>query len=153
MSYLFLRRAYCLFTISLLLITNFIYCQNKMIKEEIDKTGSSYSQSVKISDYSELLFISGQIPLDEKNQLPNPNSFEVQCRYAWSNIRNQLEKSNMDFQNLVKVTIFLSDRKYRKINSQVRQKVLKDLSPALTIIITGIYDEDWLLEIEAIAAK
>lgn len=153
MLYLFLKRAYCLFTISLLIITNSIYCQNKMIKEEIDKTGSSYSQSVKISDYSELLFISGQIPLDEKNQLPNPNSFEEQCRYAWSNIRNQLEKSNMNFENLVKVTIFLSDRKYRKINSQVRQKVLKDLSPALTIIITGIYDEDWLLEIEAIAAK
>jgi 2-iminobutanoate/2-iminopropanoate deaminase len=29
--------------------------------------------------------------------------------------------------------------------------VLGDHSPALTIIITGIYDEAWLLEIEAIA--
>lgn len=153
MSYFFSKRANYLFTIPLLVITNSIYCQNKMKKEEIDKTGTSYSQSVKISDYSELLFISGQIPLDEKDQLPNPNSFEEQCRYAWSNIRKQLQKSNMDFENLVKVTIFLSDKKYRKINSQVRQKVLKGLSPALTIIITGIYDENWLLEIEAIAAK
>jgi 2-iminobutanoate/2-iminopropanoate deaminase len=30
--------------------------------------------------------------------------------------------------------------------------VLGERAPALTVIITGIYDEAWLLEIEAIAA-
>jgi hypothetical protein len=30
--------------------------------------------------------------------------------------------------------------------------VLGDRSPALTIVIAGIYDEAWLLEIEAVAA-
>jgi hypothetical protein len=34
----------------------------------------------------------------------------------------------------------------------VRQEVLGTHRPALTVIITGIYDERWLLEIEAIAA-
>jgi hypothetical protein len=29
--------------------------------------------------------------------------------------------------------------------------VLGDHRPAITIIITGIYDESWLLEIEAVA--
>ena len=34
----------------------------------------------------------------------------------------------------------------------VREEVLAGRSVALTVIITGIFDEDWLLEIEAVAA-
>jgi enamine deaminase RidA (YjgF/YER057c/UK114 family) len=58
----------------------------------------------------------------------------------------------MALSDLVKVTVFLSDRQYRAANAAVRKEVLGTHTPALTIIITGIYDEEWLLEIEAIAA-
>jgi hypothetical protein len=34
----------------------------------------------------------------------------------------------------------------------LRQEILGERSPALTIVIAGIYDSKWLLEIEAIAA-
>jgi enamine deaminase RidA (YjgF/YER057c/UK114 family) len=59
----------------------------------------------------------------------------------------------MTFENLVKVTIFLSSREYAVHNRDVRREVLGTHSPALTVIITGIFDEKWLLEIEAIAAE
>jgi enamine deaminase RidA (YjgF/YER057c/UK114 family) len=58
----------------------------------------------------------------------------------------------MSMNNLVKVTTFLSSREYRTENSTIRQQVLGEHTPALTVIITGIYDPAWLLEIEAIAA-
>jgi enamine deaminase RidA (YjgF/YER057c/UK114 family) len=58
----------------------------------------------------------------------------------------------MEVRNLVKVTTFLSDRRYAATNTAVRQWVLGDHEPALTVIITGIFDSRWLLEIEAIAA-
>jgi hypothetical protein len=35
----------------------------------------------------------------------------------------------------------------------VREEVLGGHRPALTIIITGIYAEEWLLEIEAVAVS
>ena len=54
----------------------------------------------------------------------------------------------MSLENLVKVTIFLSDRRHRAANAKIRHEVLGEHRPALTIIITGIYDEAWLLEIE-----
>jgi 2-iminobutanoate/2-iminopropanoate deaminase len=54
--------------------------------------------------------------------------------------------------NLVKVTTFLSSREYAIANREVRNEVLGTHSPALTVIITGIFDEKWLLEIEAVAA-
>jgi hypothetical protein len=50
------------------------------------------------------------------------------------------------------VTTFLSDRRWREDNRRIRIEVLGERAPALTVIITGIYDESWLLEIEAIAA-
>jgi 2-iminobutanoate/2-iminopropanoate deaminase len=37
-------------------------------------------------------------------------------------------------------------------NREVRAEVLGDLKPALTVIIAGIFDSEWLIEIEAIAA-
>ena len=71
---------------------------------------------------------------------------------TWANIERQLHDAGMSLDNLVKVTTFLSDRRYRGENSIVRRELLKERTPAITIIIADIYDEAWLLEIEAIAA-
>jgi 2-iminobutanoate/2-iminopropanoate deaminase len=81
-----------------------------------------------------------------------PRTFEEQCRLTWRNVQAQLEAAGMALTDLVKVTVFLSDRQYRAANAAVRREVLGAHTPALTIIITGIYDEQWLLEIEAVAA-
>jgi enamine deaminase RidA (YjgF/YER057c/UK114 family) len=54
--------------------------------------------------------------------------------------------------NLVKVTIFLADRRVAMENRMVRQEVLGERAPALTVIVCDIFDEAWLLEIEAVAA-
>lgn len=63
----------------------------------------------------------------------------------------QLEAENMTVANLSKITIFLWSREYAETNSSVRQEFLGNNRPALTVIITGIFDEKWLLEIEAVA--
>jgi len=117
----------------------------------IHPTGSSYSQAFEASNFKRLLFISGQVPQDADDKVPA--DFRSQCKIVWKNIEKQLQAANMELTNLVKVTVFLSDREYRRENYEVRAEVLKEHQPALTIIITGIYDEQWLLEIEAIAAE
>ena len=58
----------------------------------------------------------------------------------------------MGLDNLVKVTIFLADRAYGLENREIRREVFGDRQIALTVIITGIFDAAWLLEIEAVAA-
>ncbi len=109
-----------------------------------------YSQAMLTEGMTRLLFISGQIP--ETINGNTPEDFESQSRLVWSNLVAQLEAAEMSVANLNKVTIFLSSRKYAGINSRVRQEFLGNSSPALTVIITGIFAEKWLLEIEAIAA-
>lgn len=121
-----------------------------MKSRPINPTDSSYAQAMEVSDFKRLVFVSGQVPADAQDKVPE--TFREQARLAWSNVAAQLAEAGMGLANIVKVTIFLSDRKYRRENYEVRHEVLGGHSPALTIIICGIYDEAWLLEIEAVAA-
>ncbi len=109
-----------------------------------------YSQAVIVEGASKLLFVSGQIPESVDGVVPD--DFEAQCRMVWANVVAQIEAADMTITNLTKVTIFLSTRKYADINTMVRQEILGEHRPALTVIIAGIFNEKWLLEIEAVAA-
>jgi 2-iminobutanoate/2-iminopropanoate deaminase len=109
-----------------------------------------YSQGVAVSGAERMLFISGQIPETPTGNVPS--DFPSQARLAWKNVLAQLGAAGMTVANLVKVTIFLSSRNFAISNREIRQEVLGAQSPALTVIITGIFDEKWLLEIEAVAA-
>jgi 2-iminobutanoate/2-iminopropanoate deaminase len=109
-----------------------------------------YSQAVEVLGARRLLFISGQIPVEPGGELPS--GFRDQCRKAWANIEAQLRAAGLDLTHLVKVTTFLADRSHAIENRDVRAEVLGDLKPALTVIIAGIFDSEWLIEIEAIAA-
>jgi 2-iminobutanoate/2-iminopropanoate deaminase len=109
-----------------------------------------YAGLCEVTGAQRLAFVSGQIPADIDGKVPS--DFLSQARLAWANVEAQLKEAGMTLDNLVKVTTFLSDRQYNLQNRAVRQEVLGDRTPALTVIITGIFDSAWLLEIEAIAA-
>ena len=109
-----------------------------------------YAQSMEVTGASRLLFISGQIPADPQGHVPE--DFESQARLCWKNVIAQLTAAGMTLDNLVQVRIFLSDRKYTADYRKVRIEVLEGRQVGLTTIITGIFDEKWLLEIEAVAA-
>jgi enamine deaminase RidA (YjgF/YER057c/UK114 family) len=110
-----------------------------------------YAQAVRLTDFAELVFVSGQIPVDAAGAAPE--GFGDQCRLVWRNVEAQLRAAGMGLADIVKVTTFLSDRARAAENSAIRREILADLTPALTIIIASIYDPAWLLEIEVIAAK
>lgn len=129
------------------------YCMKKIEinSEQAPSPSGGYSQAMLTEGMTNLLFVSGQVPETPDGEMPD--CFETQCRLVWSNLVAQLEAAGMGVANLTKVTIFLSSREYADINSRVRQEFLGSNSPALTVIITGIFDEKWLLEIEAIAGS
>jgi len=119
--------------------------------ESAPRSAGGYSQGVAVSGAERLLFISGQIPETTAGDVPD--DFAAQARLVWRNLFAQLGAAGMTVENLVKVTIFLSSRQFATLNREIRQEVLGANSPALTVIITGIFDEKWLLEIEAVAAE
>lgn len=109
-----------------------------------------YANGLEIPPGHRLLFISGQIPVRADGSVPG--AFDDQCRLVWDHIGAILTSAGMGYENLVKVTTFLSDRKYADQNGAIRREKLGVHAPALTVIITGIYDKAWLLEIEGVAA-
>lgn len=113
------------------------------------EAAGGYSQALEATGTSRRLYVSGQIPVARDGTVPS--GFSEQARLAWANVEAQLAAADMSIGDLVKVTTFLSHRKYALENREVRQAVLGEHRPALTVIITGIFDEAWLLEIEAIA--
>lgn len=111
----------------------------------------SYVQAMSIKGAEELLLISGQIGVDLNGIAPP--SFGEQAKLIWSNIDAQLRAADMTKDNLVKVTIYLADRKYTEEYRKARDAYLEGRPVALTCIISGIFDESWFMEIEAVAAR
>ncbi|RKH13397.1 RidA family protein [Corallococcus sp. CA053C] len=113
--------------------------------------GGAYSLAYEVTGPARTLYIGGQIPVAPDGSAPE--GIEAQARQVWANIDHLLAQAGMEPRDLVKVTTYLSDRKYREVNARVRREVLGEHLPTLTIIITGIYDPAWLLEIEAVASR
>ena len=109
-----------------------------------------YAQAIEVSNFSRLVYVSGQVPVTVKGE--TPTDFRQQAMLVWKNIECQLEVVGLTLSDIVKHTTYLSDRRYRDLNSEVRREVLGDHKAALTVIITDVYDESWLLEVEVIAA-
>ncbi|MEU7857442.1 RidA family protein [Nonomuraea sp. NPDC049141] len=109
-----------------------------------------YAQALTVTGVSRLVFVSGQIPESPDGHVPD--DFETQCRTVWNNILACLTSAGLGASSLVKVTTFLSKREYADANSAIRREILGDHRPALTVIVSEIFDKRWLLEIEAIAA-
>lgn len=114
------------------------------------KATGGYVNALQVEGASSLLFISGQIPQTRDGHVPA--NIEDQCRLVWANLTAALGEAGMEVSNLVKVTTFLSSREHAAANTAIRNEILGPHSPALTVVLAGIWDPAWLIEIEAIAA-
>ncbi len=110
---------------------------------------SGYAQCVSVTGPHRTVYVSGQIPVRADGTVPT--DFAEQAEVAWANVAAQLRAAGLGLEHVVKHTTYLSDRAYRDTYCTVRRRVLGDHDPALTVIIADIFDEAWLLEIEAIA--
>lgn len=109
-----------------------------------------YAQGVLTIGATRLLHVSGQIPTDRAGRVPD--GFAAQCRQAWANVAAQLGAAEMSLDDVVKVTTYLADRSNAAENGAIRREILGARRPALTVVVAGIFDPAWLLEIEVVAA-
>lgn len=111
-----------------------------------------YSHAVETSGEGRYLHISGQWANNKTGVLPK--TFRSQTIQSINNIKEILESSNMDLSDIVQMRFLLTDRKHTKELAKVRSELLNGLAPAVTTyIVAGLHDENWLIEIEALAFK
>ena len=65
-----------------------------------------YSQAVRSGN---MLFLSGQIPLDPKSGNLIEGDFSAQSRRVFDNLRAVLKAAGADFRNVVRATVYLTD--------------------------------------------
>jgi 2-iminobutanoate/2-iminopropanoate deaminase len=109
-----------------------------------------YTHGLEVVDARRLLFITGTMGLDKSGKAPV--GIEAQCAQAWRNIGAILEDAGMSMRNLVKVTCYLANRSYREANMKARAAALGDHRVATVVVVAGLLEHDWLVEIEAVAA-
>jgi 2-iminobutanoate/2-iminopropanoate deaminase len=110
---------------------------------------SVYSQAVEVTGSVRILYISGQLGIDTDGT--TPSTMAEQARLAWRNVAAQLSEAGMGFDNLVKVTTIIPDAAEIPASRPARAEALGDRRPASTVIVAGLANPAWKIEIEAVA--
>ena len=101
-----------------------------------------------------ILFISGQIALDPISMKLNNNSIENETNQVMMNLKYILEEANMDFSNVVKTTIFLSDMDlFKKVNNIYGKYIIEGHEPARETIAVKTLPMRVNVEISMIAIQ
>ncbi|MGT2887526.1 Rid family detoxifying hydrolase [Streptococcus didelphis] len=97
-----------------------------------------------------ILYTSGQLPvIPETGEIPE--DFESQCRQSFANIAAILEEQKLDFKNVFKLTIYLSDLSHFNTLNQIMTELLEEPYPIRTAYQVAALPKDALIEVEAMA--
>ena len=110
---------------------------------------NAYCQAMEVSGGTRILFISGQGGVRVDGTIPA--TMEEQAELAWRNVGSQLAAAGMGFGNLVKVTMIIRHESEILASRPARLAALGDHRPASTVIIGGLVNPAWKIEIEGIA--
>ena len=110
-----------------------------------------YNQAIQ---FDNLLFISGQIPLDPENGKLISSGIKEETNKVMTNIQCILEEAKMNFNNVVKTTIFLKDMNdFVEVNTEYAKFFENYISPARETVEVSQLPKNVNIEISCIAIK
>src|SRR5207237_9751622 len=68
------------------------------------------------------VYVAGQLALDKDGKLVGPNDIAAQTRRVLENMRRILEAGGASLRDVVKITVFVTDIRYREPYREVRQE-------------------------------
>ena len=109
-----------------------------------------YSQAVSMGD---LLFLSGQIPLDPKTGELVDTDIEAATTRVLENIRAVLESEGLAFRHVVKTTVFMKDLALFPRMNAVYETAFPENPPARSTVQAAALPKGVSVEIEVIASR
>jgi reactive intermediate/imine deaminase len=117
--------------------------------DELAEPISHFTDAVRAGD---LLFVSGVVAVDADGELVGGDDVVVQTRQVLENMRRVLAAAGCGFEDIVKVTIFLTDIDDRPRINPLRQEVFGTTRPASTLVeVPRLAVPGARVEIEAVA--
>lgn len=109
-----------------------------------------YSQATACGD---LVFTSGQIPIDPKVGAIHAETIEDQTRQALDNLKAVLEAAGSGLDKVLKTSCFLSDiGNFKRFNAVYAEYFPED-APARSCFEVAALPQNALVEVDAIAAR
>ena len=113
---------------------------------------SAHSDAVLIPPGAAILVSSGQLGMLKDGTIPEDT--EQQIEAAFDNVEAVLRAAGMTMSDVVKMTTFITDPRYRDAFRAVRAKRVGNPPPSSTrIVVTSLSMPEMKVEIEIIAAK
>ena len=98
------------------------------------------------------VYVAGQLALDKAGKLVGPNDIGAQTRQIFENMKRVLEGGGATLRDVVKITVFVTDIRYREPYGEVRQQFFPANPPASTLVqVAAPATPGALIEIEAVA--
>ena len=112
---------------------------------------TGYSYAIKKSGTP--VFISGQVALDAEGKLVGENDAAAQTEQVFRNLQAVVEACGGSLDDIVKITIFVTDPSYRPAVAAARLKYFKEGQwPASTyLVVAALAVPQMLVEVEAVA--
>ena len=109
-----------------------------------------YSQAMDCGDY---VFCSGQIPLVPETGLMAEGGIEAQARQMFTNIKAVLNAAGLDFGNVVKTTVFMTDLTQFAVFNGIYAEYFPENPPARSCVEVSALPKGALVECEVIAKR
>jgi len=109
-----------------------------------------YSQAVEVGN---MVYCSGQIPLDPKSGQVLTGDVQAQAALVMKNIEAVLSAAGLQFKNVVKTTIFLTDMKDFVAVNEIYGKYFPENPPARSTVAVAGLPKGVQVEIEVIASR
>lgn len=100
-----------------------------------------------------VVYLRGQIGQDlDTRESVGIGDVEAQTEKAMANIKMLLEEAGGTMEDIVKVTVYLIDPRYRETVYRTMGRWLKGVFPVSTgLVVTALARPEWLVEIDATA--
>lgn len=124
--------------------------------EQIHVTPDPYepyrlAQAHRVGD---LVFVSGQTPVDGDGSIVGSGDFDAQAQQTFENLSRILQAAGSSLENVVKVTILLTDMSNFDKIVELRGRWFTQPYPADTIVeVSSLFSPDVMIEIEAVAVR
>ena len=107
-----------------------------------------YSQAIKVGN---LIYTSGQIPIDPTTGVFVEGGIKEQTRQALTNVQTILEEAGLTMGNVVKTTVFMADMNDFADMNTVYAEFFMEPYPARSAVAVKTLPKGALVEIEVVA--
>jgi 2-iminobutanoate/2-iminopropanoate deaminase len=121
----------------------------KYLKSESAFALPGFSPAVVLP--SGLVLISGQVAIGLDGQIRGKGDFDAQVELTMENMRAVLAAASATFEQVIRLGIIVTDRKYVSRWRELRSRYFSEPYPTSTLIIAGLVSKDLLIEVEATA--